>query len=244
MLIPSGETQLIMVTYFRPNDLRRCLESIVTNTVGPFRLSIIDNSCGGLEDVFNEINDERVVIYRNESNLGKGKGFMRWYNQIMNQHDSEFFVSIDPDLVVPRNWLPKILRAAYTIPNPGVLAPVLTWKEGDTFDRQKASGKLVMHKDGPESGFVMPFVYKNRHTAGPLFLIHRKFFEQIGGYVQTQLYGNDDGELCKAAHRKNRFIGIVTDVEVLHLNNDATVEYKEWKKRNVNKDVDGRGFWD
>lgn len=232
-----------MVTYFRPNDLRRCLDSVLTNTVEPFRLSIIDNSHGGLDEVFAEIRDERVTVYRNDQNLGKGRAFMRWYPHIMRAKP-EFFVSIDSDLVVPPGWLTRMLRAAYSLPSPGVLAPVLTLEAGDTFDRQKARGKLVMHREGPESGFVGPSLYRNRHTAGPLFLIHRPFFDRVGGYVQTQLYGNDDGELCKAAHKKGRFIGIVTDVEVLHLEGDVTPDYKKWKKRNVNRDADRKGFWD
>lgn len=233
-----------MVTYFRPNDLKRCLDSVLTNTVEPFRLSIIDNSHGGLDHVFSEIKDERVVVHRNTENLGKGKAFMRWYPHIMEGNNSEFFVSIDSDLVVPPGWLTRMMRAAYSVPSPGVLAPVLTRKEGDGFDRQKARGDLVMHREGPESGFVAPSVYRNRHTAGPLFLIHRKFFERVGGYAQTQLYGNDDGELCKAAHKKGRFIGIVTDVEVLHLEDDVTDDYKDWKRRNVRMDADRKGFWD
>ncbi len=242
MLVPDA-MQLIMVTYFRPNDLRQCLESLLANTVEPFRLSILDNSRGGLDDVFEEIRDERIVVHRNEKNLGKGRAFMRWYPKIMRGSGAEFFVSIDSDLVVQPGWLSKMLRAAYSVPSPGVLAPVLTREAGDTFDRQKARGKLVMHREGPESGLVGPSVYRNRHTAGPLFLIHRPFFERVGGYVQTQLYGNDDGELCKAAHKKGRFIGIVTDVEVLHLEGDVTQDYKDWKKRNVNRDADRKGFW-
>ncbi len=244
MLTPGDVTQLIMVTYFRPNDLTRCLDSVLSNTAEPVKLAIIDNSCGGINHILDGINDPRVTVYKNNNNLGKGRAFMKWYYTIMRGNRSDFFVSIDPDLVVPIGWLSRMLRAAYHLDNLGVLAPVLTQKEGDTFDKQKARGSLVMHREGPGSGFVSPSVYKNRHTAGPLFLIHRKFFERVGGYVQTQLYGNDDGELCKAATRKNRFVGIVTDVEVLHLDNDVTPEYKAWKKRNVNRDADRKGFWD
>ncbi len=62
--------------------------------------------------------------------------------------------------------------------------------------------------------------------------------------MQTQLYGNDDGELCKAATRMGRFVGIATDVEVVHLETDVTPGYRAWKARNVNKDLDHKGYWD
>lgn len=244
MFVPGDVTQLIMVTYFRPNDLKQCLDSILANTVEPFKLAIIDNSTGGLGSILDSIRDERIAIYKNPTNLGKGRAFMKWYHQIMRGNQSDFFVSIDPDLVVPEGWLTRMLRAAYGLPNPGVLAPVLTQERGDTFIQQRTRGRLVMHKEDQGSGFVGPSLFRNRYTAGPLFLIHRPFFEQVGGYVQTQLYGNDDGELCKAAAKRNRFTGIVTDVEVLHLEGDVTPGYKAWKKRNVNRDVDRKGFWD
>lgn len=233
-----------MVSYFRPNDLKTCIDSILTNTVEPFQLTIIDNSCGAIDTTLKSFKDPRITVLHNETNLGKGRAFMHWYPEIIKNDKNEFFVSIDPDLIVPQNWLSKMLRAAYSVPAPGVFAPVLIQKKGDTFTKQQARGKLVMHKKDKESAFVKPSLYRNRHTAGPLFLISRKLFNKIGGYAQTQLYGNDDGELCKAAYKRGCFVGIVTDVEVLHLENDVTQEYKDWKKRNINKDVDQRGFWD
>lgn len=232
-----------MVTYFRPNDLKNCLDSLFQNTEEPFKLAIIDNSNGGLDKILTKIQDPRVTVHRNEENLGKGKAFMKWYPTIMRNYNHDFFVSIDPDLAVPQGWLTRMLRAAYSLKKPGILAPVLTRETGDTFDLQRARGRLIMHKEGQGSGFAGPFLFQNRHTAGPLFLIHRPFFEKVGGYVQTQLYGNDDGELCKAAAKRNCFIGIVTNVEVKHLEQDETPGYKEWKKRNVNKAEDRKGFW-
>ncbi len=234
-----------MISYFRPNDLKKCVESIVTNTMVPFKLAIIDNSCGGIDECLNSIVDDRIAIYKNTKNLGKGKGFMKWYNTIMKNDNNDLFVSIDPDLLVPPEWLINMLRTAYTIKNLGVLAPVLIKNHGDTFTKQLASNRLVMHRKTKESGFVgSSSLYKNRHTAGPLFIINKKFFNNVGGYVQTQLYGNDDGELCKAAHKNNKFIGIDTTTHVVHLDNDNTNEYQQWKVRNVNKDVDGLGYWD
>lgn len=243
MLTPGDPIQLIMVTYFRPNDLTWCLSSILSNTTEPFKLAIIDNSCGKLDHILDSIDDGRITVYKNDQNIGKGKAFMRWYAEIMQKNRSDFFVSIDSDLLVPEGWLTKMLRTAYRIERPGVLAPVLTQGEGDSFDRQLIHDRFTMHRKGQGSGFVGPSLYYNRQTAGPLLLIYRKFFEKVGGYVQTQLYGNDDGELCKAAHKENRFIGIATDVEVLHLENDVTPGYRDWKIRNVNRNADDVGFW-
>lgn len=247
MLALTDLTHLIMVSYFRPNDLKRCVESILTNTKEPYHLSIIDNSHGGIDTTLNTFTDPHITIYRNTQNLGKGRAFMKWYAHIIKDSNSDHFISIDSDLLVPPDWLLKLQMAAYRIRGRhplGVLAPVIMNEVGEDFQHQISNDKVVMHRTTNASSFVLPNVYRNRHTAGPLFLIDRQFFESVRGYMQTQMYGNDDGELCKAAARQERFIGIVTDVEVLHLNDDATDGYREWKKRNVNMDVDHTGFWD
>jgi GT2 family glycosyltransferase len=217
----------------------------LTNTREPFHLYVCDNSHGGLDNTLRDLTDPRLTVYRNATNLGKGLAFMRWYPEIMSGSTARHFVSIDSDLEVPPGWLTRLELAALRLREPlGMLAPVIVNEPGDNFMAQLRRGRLVMHRHDEASHLVLPNVYRNRHTAGPLFFIDRGFFESVGGYVQTQLYGNDDGELCRAAHRAGRLVGIVTDVEVLHLNSDSVPGYRAWKRRNVNKDVDHKGFWD
>lgn len=244
-MIKIQPTDLVMVTYFRPNDMLKCVASILSNTHSPFRLSIIDNSHGGIDNALSTINDERVTIYKNSINLGKGRAFMKWYHKIVGGNDH--FVSIDADMLVPPNWLTKMKDAADVVKATGglgVLAPTIVNELGDTFHDQMKRGKLVMHASSPQSGFLCSNIYRNRHTAGSLFYIDKQFFDGVGGFAQNQLYGNDDGELCKSAHKSGRFIGIVTDVEVLHLRADSDRGYVEWKKNNIKGDVDGVGYWD
>ncbi len=244
MLLPDDIIQLIMVSYHRPNDFQACLASILTNTAEPFRLSIIDNSMGGLDSVLATITDPRITIYRNQSNLGKSRAFMAWYPQIMVGNRNPIFVSLDADIQVPPGWLLQLLRAAYSAPRLGVLAPVLVRTSGDTLQQQLNRNELVMHRTDQFSTFITPLLYYNRQTAGPVFIIDRAFFDSVGGYAHTQLYGNDDGWLCATAQAKHRFVGIATAVEVVHLEQDVTDGYRAWKARNINGDVDYRGFWD
>jgi GT2 family glycosyltransferase len=242
-----------MVSYFRPNDLRDSVFSILSNTQGPYHLSIIDNSAGGIDSTLNRLQEDASIIfgtsisvYRQPKNLGKGRAFMIWYNTIMKNSKSDHFVSIDSDIVVPPGWLTKMKSASLQVRQKqklGILAPTIMNKPGEDFASQLA-GRMNMHKITKDSHHFNHRVYSNRYTAGPMFLIDRQFFESAGGYIQTQLYGNDDGALCERAAAQKRFIGIVIDVEVLHLDKDVDIGYREWKKRNVNKDVDQRGYWD
>lgn len=231
-----------MVTYHRAPLLERCLRSLFLHTPSPFTLAIIDNSAGAIDATLNAITDPRVTIYRTGQNLGKGRAFMSKYHEVMKGSESELFVSLDPDLLFQKNWTTDLMRLMEANQRVAVLAPVLVSSGADSFDGQLARGKLFMHKKGPESRFLGPRLYQNRHVAGPLLVIRRSFFEDVGGYVQNQLYGNDDGELCKAAWKIGLVTAIATGIKACHLE-DEDRGYKEWKKRNVRGGQEA-GFWD
>lgn len=237
--------QIIMVSYHRPQDLRLSIQSIIDNTDNNYQLSIIDNSCGAIDSTL-DIYRDKATIYKNTTNLGKGKAFMKWYPVIVGRSIAKYFISIDSDIVVPQNWLMKFCVAANRVQLTTKLAAIgatIINDRNDSFQEQFKKQHLLMHRL-PKNPIFHQNILELRHLAGSLLLINRSFFDKIGGYCQTQLYGNDDGELCKIAHRLGYFTGMLTDLAVLHSNLDSSDGYKEWKKRNVNKDADGTGYWD
>lgn len=248
LLLDSETTPIIMISYFRPNDFRKSVESVLNNTTCPFYLSIIDNSHGGLDAELDWAEgDPRVTTYRNERNIGKGAGVNRWYRKIMEGSSVDHFVSIDSDVIVPSQWLLELKRAHSAVKEnlkPGIIAPAIVSQETKSWQDQISSGELNMHVMGDfrETEFY-PGLYHNRFTAGLLFLIDRSFFEQAGLYYDKQLYGTDDGMLCKSAYKAGRFVGINSRVEIEHSNSDGTPEYAAWKRRNVTKAVDQHGHW-
>lgn len=250
MLIPKTEcSQIIMVSYFRPNDLKKSVLSILNNTNHHYHLSIIDNSNHNIDDTLNlieSIGNNNITIYNNDINIGKGNGFMRWYNEIMSKTDNDYLISIDGDIEVEKDWLIKLkvsMNEIRKFRKFGIIAPTIKNNKIDTFDSQLRRQKLIMHKLSDTSKLICDNVYYNRYLAGPLLMIDCQFFESNGGYNRTQLYGNEDGELCKSAYEKELFIGIATNVEVTHLNSDSTIEYNNWKVKNIHS-KNSIGHWD
>lgn len=235
---------IIMISYFRPNDFERSVSSILKNTEEPFRLSIIDNSCGGIDHIINKYTQHRnITIYKNASNIGKGCSVMKWYDDIMRHSTNDYFISIDADIEVYPNWLTRLNSARRKIDSPfAIIAPTIMNKHGEWFTIQQKTG-FIMHNNTIFYNLIDE-VYYNRYTAGPLFFIDRQFFESVGGYSQNQLYGSDDGKLCKSAAEQNRFIGIASNVHVLHLHQDDEPGYRKWKQQHVNMDGACKGYWD
>ena len=229
---------IYMVAYFRPQDLIVSLDSILENTTLPYKLFVIDNSHGEIDETLDQYEDlPHTTIIRNSTNKGKGQAFMEQYRQ----YNTPYFISIDGDIIVPPRWLERIDQAYWTT-NAPILAPIIGNHPDETFEYQLAHG-FNMHK------ITEPIILQNktftcRYTSGPLFAIDTDFFKLIGGYPTNQIYGNEDGELCRRAATKGRLPRIISDLQVLHSNIESDSEYKQWKLANVRNPQVRKGRWD
>jgi GT2 family glycosyltransferase len=206
----------------------------------------MDNSKGGIDDCLGSFKSHNVTIIKNDENIGKAESFTQHYRKIMRKFKIDHFISIDSDVEVPPYWLLKLKIAMYRIRRIqpfGILAPHINNK----------FGPARMHKISETTTEVLPSIYYNRYTAGPVFLIDRNFFEDTSGYrgplsrrtrSQNQLYGNDDGKLCHAAAQKNLFVGFTSNVEVLHLEQNLDKGYIKWKHQNIQGNISDKGYWD
>jgi GT2 family glycosyltransferase len=228
MFLNYDPIEIIAVAYHRPNDFQLCISSMLSNTSLPYNLTIIDNSCGGLDWCLCNL-DSRVKIIRNLTNIGKGKSFRLWYQSIMSTNNHKYFISLDADVIVPPLWLESLYRAIIKLEQPlAAIAPTFV--------------NTQMHYDGvplPNE----PTTFYTTKTAGPLLLINRAFYESFGGYPGDCLYGHDDGFLCSKAKQSNKFIGYTTTVKCFHSELDVTEEYRQWKLDNLNDVSCCNGLW-
>lgn len=239
--------EIIGISYHRPRDFRTCIESIIENTDLPYNLTIIDNSVGKIDAELSRL-PTHIKVIRNKENLGKGKSFKLWYKHIVGNTNTQYLVSLDCDIKVPQEWLSKLIRATYKINQElGAIAPVLLSSENDSFEEHLKQKDFKMH--GGKEGYLIAQkrcdgIYSNRLTAGSLFLINKQFYDKIGGYPGTSIFGHDDGFICGKAIANNLFIGFTTDVECIHLHQDDTDGYRNWKIKNLNKAEVHNGYWD
>lgn len=211
MIIP-----IICVSYHRPIAFIKCIESILKNT-DDFKLYVIDNSCGGLDHVFNNYNYDDFYLIRTEKNLGKGRAFAQYFPNTK----CKYFVSIDPDVIVCKNWLKDLISVANSIDNLGILGPQY----------------LDLKYDNSSH------ITNDRYIPGMLYLIDFNSYNFVKKYPVHHLYGVDDGLLRCAMADNGFFVGRTNKVIVEHFRDDEPVEYKNWKKDHIKNKTIG-GFWD
>jgi len=113
---------VVIVHYNSSSDLRRCLESLVAYAPGQeHRVIIVDNASDddGLAEVHRQYSQFQWIF--SKENLGYSKGC----NLGMSQVDAEYYLLLNPDIVVQPGALQQLLEFADRSPRAGMVGPQL-----------------------------------------------------------------------------------------------------------------------
>ncbi len=113
---------VVIVHYNSSGDLRRCLESLVAYaSPAEHRVIIVDNASedDGLAEVHRQYNQFQWIF--SKENLGYSKGC----NLGMAQVDAEYYLLLNPDIVVQPGALQLLLEFADRSPRAGMVGPQL-----------------------------------------------------------------------------------------------------------------------
>lgn len=102
------KVSVVIVSYNGVELTRACIESVLTNSIHPnLEVLVVDNaSSDGSAEVLSRLTDPRVRIILNDEN----RGFAAANNQGLQLASGEYLVLLNNDTVVPRGWLPRMLR--------------------------------------------------------------------------------------------------------------------------------------
>ncbi|MBU8870470.1 MAG: glycosyltransferase [Gemmatimonadales bacterium] len=118
---------IVIVHYNSSTDLDRCLDSLAAFPPScPHRVVVVDNASRdeGLAEVHRRYPDCHWIF--NSENTGYAKGC----NQGMAQLDSEYFLVLNPDIVVKPGALDSLLVFADVQPRAGLIGPQLLNEDG------------------------------------------------------------------------------------------------------------------
>jgi GT2 family glycosyltransferase/glycosyltransferase involved in cell wall biosynthesis len=105
------------------DDVRACLESVVTHTTDPFSMIIVDD--GSIEPTKEYLrsfadNEPRCKLIRNE----KAKGYTLAANIGMRASQSPYLILLNSDTIVGPEWLDRMYRAITVDEKIGVVGPL------------------------------------------------------------------------------------------------------------------------
>jgi GT2 family glycosyltransferase/glycosyltransferase involved in cell wall biosynthesis len=99
---------IVIVSYNNRALTEACIQSVLRNSMHPnLEVIVVDNASGDdSAAMLQAIDDPRVQVILNRENLG----FAAANNQALRIAGGEFLVLLNNDTVVPRGWLPRMLR--------------------------------------------------------------------------------------------------------------------------------------
>jgi GT2 family glycosyltransferase/glycosyltransferase involved in cell wall biosynthesis len=236
----SGPVDIVVPVYNAPDDVRRCVASVLTHTTGGFRLVLIDDASPdpGIARLFDELvqgGDARLELLRNERNLG----FTGTANRGMARSRADV-VLLNSDTIVTRGWLAALRRCAASDPRIGTVTPFSNNAEICSFPRFCENNVWRTDDDAERIRSALECMavptYPDLPTGvGFCMLIRRATIDAIGEFDLAfgAGYGEENDFCLRAAHAGWRNV-LADDAFVVHTGGRSFVGRKgELARRNL-----------
>lgn len=227
-------TGIVILNYKTPQDVLKCVNSIEANTEGDYRIYLVDNfSQDNSVDIMSKIADgEKIKLFVADKNGGYSYG-----NNIGAKHaisdKCENILFINPDVVVKKNAIDKLVKVLESNPQVAVVGPKIYdingnvsvyAKKGITFKQYLFLRKPFSIFDGKKTiRTIHQKLDLNNGTvvfdgmvSGCCFMIRTDVFEKIGLFDENMfLYYEEDG-LWSRYSALGYFGAIEPEAEVVH----------------------------
>lgn len=204
--------------------LKRFLPSVISNSPEA-DVIVIDNSSS----------DESVELLKSEFEnvqtifLDKNYGFAEGYNKGLQDLDYEYFVLLNSDVDVPKNWLSPQIAYLNSDPKLVACAPlILSYAEQDYFEYAGAAGGYL-DRDGFAfcAGRIFYAFEKNTGqyntnrevfwASGAALTIKSSAWKEVNGFDGTFFAHMEEIDLCWRLKNRGYKIGVCGEAKVYHI---------------------------
>jgi len=196
---------VVVVSYNSGMVIAACLEALPADV----RVIVVDNASTDDSREVAVAARRGVEIVRNPANVGPGTAA----NQGFQLATSEFGLFLTPDTVLAPGALERLLAAAETYPDAGLLAPFLVHPERGLELSLCGPGELAHSPPAavPEAPFCTWFF----NCAAVLTRLAD--WRRIGGFDEAIFLYHEDMDLCLRMRESGRSLIVVTEAEARHL---------------------------
>lgn len=188
-----------MVAYNHAAFVRQCLDSFRDQTLGDFRLWIVDdNSSDNSSEIISNWAEENPQIETELFLRKKNQGLIKNLNEIIPKTSDEFLKIIAADDFVSPDYLEKNLEAARQSPaETGVFFSRASYVDeaGNVLPE-----KTYYQQDYSDVKDFKPMLFRENIVAAPSLFFRRSIFEKLGLYDET-VFLEDYDLLLKALSR-------------------------------------------
>lgn len=210
----ANKIDIVMTTWKREEICRLAINTLRKNTITPYRLIVIDN--GSLESFQLWLTAHADIYIK----LDKNYGLERAKHLAMNFVESDFFISTDNDILVPRpkddnDWLKELISLKLRYHEFGAIAlrPQVLVGTGDIF------------------GESPPEVLEYSHVPGYMRIMDTALVKRLGAWNDARpLRGHEEYWISKRIIDSGKKVGWASYINCYHLFGDENWGYDKKMK--------------
>jgi len=196
----------VVVTYNRPEEVKKAVDSLVNQSVEPFEIIIIDN--GSSPPLSMKVDGSKMKLIRFDEEVG----LSRARNYAINVAKGEYIAFIDDDCIASKHWIEEIqkgMRAGVDVLG-GPLKPRFRAKPPEWWN-EKGLGYIVGVGNS-----------ETRDIWGGNMVFRREVFRKIGvfnpniGRKKGRLLSGEDSDLITKGKERCKIL-FMPNAEVFHL---------------------------
>jgi GT2 family glycosyltransferase len=214
---PKPLVSVIVLSYNRPECLRRALDSIARQSYDNLEILVVDNKSES-SDRIKEIvcNYPEFKLIQNSSNLGFSGGM----NQGQAAASGDYVYLTLDDVVLEENCLLRLAEYMETDPASGLVAPILYSELGDTIVSAGGEFKLTpvlqvkFLGTGERETGQFPEPFQVNWIPGAAMFCRRSFLNRLKGFRQEFFMYSEDIELCARVRKLGYRLTVVPQAKV------------------------------
>lgn len=228
---------VVVLNYNGKKFLTDCFDSVLQSTYPNFKLWLLDNSSTEDDVAWTKANYPQVNIIQNPLN----NGFCAAYNLAISKTNGKYFLCLNNDVKVRKDWLEPLVNAAEADPTIGSLqCKMISFFDETQYEYAGASGGLLDSYGYPFlRGRVFQHVeadhgqYEDEAevfwTCGAAMFIRRSVLEETGDFEDAIVHHMDEIDLCWRMHIGGYKCKIIPSSVILHYGG-ATIQPLSFKK--------------
>lgn len=205
--------------------LERFLPSVIESEYSNLQIIVGDNAStdDSVEYVKNTFPTVRII--QNDQNHGYAGG----YNQILSRVEAEYFVLLNSDVEVPKNWIQPVIDIMESDEKIAAAQPKIKWQtQKDQFEYSGAAGGFMdLHAFPFCRGRIFDSVEQDNGqyqtnidifwASGAAFFIKRKAWVEVNGLDADLFAHMEEIDLCWRLKNLSYRVIHCADAEVYHL---------------------------
>lgn len=222
---------LIIVNWNTRDDLRQCIESIITHVHGiKYEIIVVDNASKDKSAQMVSSLFPNITLLSNDTNLGFGTAC----NQGAAKASGEFIMFLNPDVRFESDIFPPLVKFLNEQPNAAIVAPKLLYSNLTIqpsvrrfptpyvlFLVLTKLARLAINTKAMKRYLYANFDYQQLRSVdqvmGAAFIVKKSVFQEIGGFDSTFFLWFEEVDLCKRIKNAGYLIFIYPKVSVVHI---------------------------